>query len=284
MARKKAPEIIDHDEPLAASDQEHITESANAEAQRSQEIMAAYGDNLPYDRNRIIHEAQFFITQSAESMLQLGKRLLVLKEHEPHGEFVDIVEHQFGMDPRIAQKMMQASAKFLSPRLESKAKSISLLGKTKLYDLMLLDDESIESLAEGGTVAGMTMDDIDRMSSRELRQALREARETHQDHDRVITEKNKKIDEQAKQIMRIRREPDEEANQMRADISSLQSMIEHDIRVNMFDGINALREHSDQHDAPGSTAHKEFIESQITMLENAVAYLRENCVQGVEWE
>lgn len=56
---------------------------------------------------------------------------------------------------------------------------------------MVLDNEELDELADGGTVAGLTLDDVDRMSVRELRQALREARETNAAQQRVLADKMK---------------------------------------------------------------------------------------------
>ncbi len=136
-------------------------------------IDATYGDGLPYDRERLVNEARFLLKNSAEAMLEAGKRLIVLKEHEPHGEFLRIVEERLGMARQVAHRMMQASVKFLDPKRPN-VSALSNLGKTKLYELMVLDDEELEELAEGGTVAGVDKDDIERMTSRELRAALRD--------------------------------------------------------------------------------------------------------------
>ncbi len=57
---------------------------------------------------------------------------------------------------------------------------------------MVLDDEELDALADGGTVAGATLDDIDRMTSRELKAALREARETNAAQQQVLAGKDEK--------------------------------------------------------------------------------------------
>lgn len=56
---------------------------------------------------------------------------------------------------------------------------------------MVLDNEELDELADGGTVVNLTLDDVDRMSVRELRQALREARETNAAQQRVLADKTK---------------------------------------------------------------------------------------------
>ena len=57
-------------------------------------------------------------------MLEAGKRLVILKENEPHGDFIDIVESQLSLSKRTAQVMMQASLKYLSPKLDQKRKRL----------------------------------------------------------------------------------------------------------------------------------------------------------------
>jgi hypothetical protein len=281
MARKAAPQVIDHND--IDDENKVVGDSAKEMAALSTTIVNEYGHGVPYSREHYLNKARGHIMRSAEEALELGRCLIVMKEHEPHGDWIEILT-DLELERTFAARTMQAAIKFTANGKSTKNLIDAAKSKSKLFELMVLDNEQIEQLDEGQSVAGITLDDVEKMPVSELRKALREARNSQQDQDRVINEKNKKIDEQAKQIMRIRREPDEEAKQMRADISSLQSMVEHDIRVNLFNGIKALREHADQHDEPGSNAHQEFISSQITLLENAIAFLRENCVQGVEWE
>jgi hypothetical protein len=154
------------------------------------------GYDLPYSQERIVQEARFYMGQSAEAMLEAGKRLVLLKENESHGEFIQIVEERLGIPARTAQQMMQAAVKYLAnPALTAKAQTFALLGKSKLFELMTLDDDSLNELAEGGTIADLKLDDIDRMSVRELKAALREIKETAEATDKVMAAKNKKIDQ-----------------------------------------------------------------------------------------
>ncbi|WP_334473699.1 hypothetical protein [Arsenophonus sp. PmNCSU2021_1] len=127
----------------------------NALAEHQQAIMDKYGEGLPYERERIVHEARFYMAQSAEAMLEAGKRLIILKENEPHGTFMKIVQEQLGLEYRIARKMAQAALKYLSPTLESKVNTFSGLGRSKLYELMLEDDDDLAELAEGRHHCGL---------------------------------------------------------------------------------------------------------------------------------
>ncbi|EIX3650969.1 DUF3102 domain-containing protein [Salmonella enterica] len=193
MARKPTTfQVID---PIDGAVPDNLSVELNEITQHRMEIMEQFGEGLPYERNRIIHEAKFYMAQSAEAMLEAGKRLVILKENEPHGDFIEIVESQLSLPKRTAQIMMQASLKYLSPKLESKAQALALLGKTKLFELMTESDEELTELADGGTIANMTLDDIDRMTTRELRKALRESKEDLAASRQLNNEKSQEINE-----------------------------------------------------------------------------------------
>lgn len=272
MARTKSQTLeLVEDAPLAGD----LNVKLNALTEHRMQVMAQFGDGLPYERDRIVHEARFYMAQSAEAMLEAGKRLIMLKENEPHGEFVEIVREHLGIEPRIAQKMAQAALKFLSPELVSKAKTFSLLGRSKLYELMLEDDEELAQLADGGTVVGLTLDDVDRMSVRELRQSLREARETNTAQQRVLTDKNQKIDDLTTKLDKKSRiqppPPDQEAEKLRKEVSAIAFEAEAAITVRLHTAFSTLQNYCMDHqiDTP-----KDFMTGLICQVESAINSLR----------
>lgn len=285
MTKKKGQEVIVHEETQV--DLEQAIDTAKM-AEHSQQIMAAYGEGLPYDCFRIVHEARFYMSQSAEAMLEAGKRLVILKEHEPHGEFTSIVENQLGMAERTARLMMQAAIKYSSPQLNSKRQALAVLGKTKLFELMTEDDDQLAELVDGGTIAGMNLDDIDRMSTRELRAALREAKEDNSAKSEVIASKSGKIDELQTKLRKIRKiSPDEELLQARKEVAAIQGDIEANIRVQLRSAFNQLQELADH---TGTTDHLDFVTSQLDLLDRALLQVRaelgieRSANSGAEWE
>jgi hypothetical protein len=173
----------------------------------SKDIKAAeelYSDGLPYEIERIENEIRFYQAQAGESLLEMGKRFIRIKAHEDHGRFLKTIEN-VNMTPRSVQYAMAAAIKF------SNTKSISHLGATKMIALSVLDDDNIQKLESGGDIAGLNLDDIDRMSVRELRESLRKEREKvkkekeARKHDRdiqedAIAQKEKKINELDQQL------------------------------------------------------------------------------------
>ncbi|MCU7886475.1 MAG: DUF3102 domain-containing protein, partial [Candidatus Thiodiazotropha sp. (ex Lucinoma annulata)] len=179
-------------------DEAAVRQQATERELQLKQIDSQFGNDLAFDRDRIVSETKFFISVISQSILEIGSRLIRLKEHQPHGEFQTSLE-EIGIHPREARRMMQATAKFAGTKSK-----LASLGKTKLLELMVEDDEELEALAEGGTLAGLTLDEVDRMSTRELRDSLRAAREKwnkeNETHERLLSDKNKKIDELAKQL------------------------------------------------------------------------------------
>lgn len=273
MARQKSqPADLLPDAPLNAG----LNVSLNALAEHRIAIMQQFGDGLPYERDRVVHEARFYMSQSAEAMLEAGKRLVILKENEPHGEFATIVEEQLGLHVRAAQRMMKASLKYLSPKLESKTTTLSLLGKAKLFELVSEDDEDLAELAEGGTVAGLSLDDVDRMSCRELRAALREAREDADAQRRVLADKNDKIDNLSTQLAKKSRiappPPDVEDEQLRKEVTAVAFEAEAIIRGKLYEAFTLLNQH---HSALVQAQPYNFMTGLLCQIDNATTYLRE---------
>ncbi|HFZ8412864.1 TPA: DUF3102 domain-containing protein [Salmonella enterica subsp. enterica serovar Aberdeen] len=272
MGRTKSqPVELVEDAPLT----DGLSVNLNAMSEHRLEIMQQFGDGLPYERDRIVHETRFYMAQSAEAMLEAGKRLVILKENEPHGDFIDIVESQLSLSKRTAQVMMQASLKYLSPKLEPKAQALALLGKTKLFELMTEDDEDLVELADGGTIAGMNLDDIDRMTSRELKAALREARETNAAQQRVLADKNEKIDSLSTKLEKKSRiqppKPDEEVKKLRSEVTALAVEAESAIAVRLSSAFETLCAYCAENmiDTP-----RDFMAGLVCQLESTARSLR----------
>ncbi|ENZ2117794.1 DUF3102 domain-containing protein [Salmonella enterica] len=273
MGRTKS-QPVELMEDAALSDGLNV--NLNAMTEHRLEIMQQFGDGLPYERDRIVHETRFYMAQSAEAMLEAGKRLVILKENEPHGDFTNILENDLGLAPQVARRMMQASVKFLGNGDDQpKRSALSVLGKTKLYELMVLDDEELDALADGGTVAGATLDDIDRMTSRELKAALREARETSAAQQRVLADKNEKIDSLSTKLEKKSRiqppKPDEEVKKLRAEVTALAVEAESAIAVRLSSAFETLCAYCAENmiDTP-----RDFMAGLVCQLESTARSLR----------
>lgn len=191
------------------------------------EVQQIYGDNLPYQRDRVINEAQFFIDQTGKSMLEVGKRLILIKENETVKDFTEIVDTKFNIGKSTAYNLMQATAKFLS--LDTKSfQALGNLGMTKLLDLANQDIEELEALAEGGTVAGLKLDEMDKMTTRELKEALKKARkdlkEVQEDNAAVREVSRKKDEKISKLDEELAKKDQADAKKKRLELEELDSV------------------------------------------------------------
>ncbi|HED2850977.1 TPA: DUF3102 domain-containing protein [Klebsiella oxytoca] len=275
MPRTKSPAAVLVDDMQFAED---LSANQNEMAIRQQQVMAQFGDGLPYERDRIVHEARFYMAQSAEAMLEAGKRLVILKENEPHGDFSLIVTEQLGLAERTARLVMQAAVKYCSPQLEPKRQALAVLGKTKLFELMTEDDEELAALAEGGTVAGMTLDEIDRMTSRELKAALRDAREDADAQRRLLSDKNDKIDDLNKKLQKQSRiappAPDVEAEKLRKEVTAIAFEAEAIITGKLREGFSVLTTYITDNDA--GEYPDAFMAGLLNQLQQSLDKVREN--------
>ena len=146
-----------------------------------------------YNLHITMERARFYQAQAANSLIELGKQLILLKYHEPHGQFVAAVE-DLGLAYRSAAYAMTAAQKF------SNVPTLAHLGASKIKALAVLDDDSIQKLEAGEVIAGLgTLDEVDRMTVKELRTALREEKkkrkEEREAQEAAISQKEKKLNE-----------------------------------------------------------------------------------------
>ena len=164
--------------------------TANELAIHSMEVMDKFSNGEAYNETVWIERGRFAVRQTMEGMFELGRALIIIKEHTPHGR----------LGRRESQRLMNATLRFIDPKMKQVQPKLMTLGKSKLLELLVEDDDTLLELAEGGEVNGNTFDDVDRMTVKELRVALRESRETAEAKDKVIADKNKKVDELAEKL------------------------------------------------------------------------------------
>lgn len=161
-------------------------------------------------------EIRFYQRRSVEAVLELGKRLSILKEMTAHGEFADSLD-RLGIHERMAQRFMLATAKLSNPTSKSLL-SLPGMSQTKLLELVVLDDGEIDSLASGESVFGLKLDDVDCMSVSELRTAIRKAKREQEEEKAAQAEMTRRRDERINAL--------EEENARLTSIPKTPAMIE----------------------------------------------------------
>lgn len=198
---------------------------------------------------------RFFQSRTAEAALEIGKRLLLLKEITPHGEFGATVE-SLGFSPQSARRFMAATLKF-SKRSTSSVLAKAHISQSNLLELMVLDDEELEALDSGDSVNGITLDDIEVMSTRELRQALRETRADADAKDQRITKLSDDLNKAEEKTAKAQRKwkkatPDEQSQELLTQLEQAAAQVRIAIASGSeeagFSGaVITLMQHAEQH-------------------------------------
>lgn len=274
MARTpRKPATLAPEMPLNA---DALKAQQNDASERNTLILQQFGDGLPFDPIRYEDKVRMHLSRSAEEMLAAGRALVVAKEHLPHGEWQSFLG-RVGIDTTLAKRMCQAAVKFSNGALTHHL--IEAAGnKTKLFELLVLDDEDIQELNDGGTVAGLELDDIAGMPASELRKALRDAREEQKAAEQLLSDKNTRLDKLQADLTATRRrikaqKPDEELAQLRSEFAAESMAVEQAIRTTLRDGVAQLR---DAGMTAGETdlAHDTFLAGQLRLIEQALIDLR----------
>lgn len=191
------------EEPLSLPRARDENTSISYRREQYQRIARQFGYELAYDRDRMIDEARHYMGESARAMLESGARLALIRSQEPHGNWIKVCE-QLGLARNTASRMISAASKFANGPTSDHLERIS---GSKLFELLVLDDEDVEVLNQGGEVEGIgDLDDIARMTVRELREALRELRADVATKEKLLEAKNKKLDQLTAQLERKKAE------------------------------------------------------------------------------
>ncbi|MEL3907924.1 MAG: hypothetical protein P1P64_02785 [Treponemataceae bacterium] len=166
-------------------------ETQELEIKQIDELYLPKGES--YNLHIVLERAKFYQAQTATALIELGKQLILLKAHEPHGQFLIAIE-ELGMARRSAYYAITAAQKF------SNLHTCANLGSSKIRALTVLDDDSIKTLEAGGAVPGIgTYDEIEQMTVRELKSALRAEKKKREEEREVqeaaIAQKEQKLNE-----------------------------------------------------------------------------------------
>lgn len=156
-----------------------------------------------YNPAACINRIRGLMSAASQAMLEIGETLILIREHESAQGFADMLE-TVGMERRTALRTMQAARKFRLGLTAPQQAALQDLSRGTLLELLVLDDEDVAELAEGGSVLGLQLDDVATMPTSKLRLELRKARQAQKEAtetaERLLASKNEKIDHLETQV------------------------------------------------------------------------------------
>jgi|GEM_PF-6656764 len=202
--------------------------AAQREADREREVaLAPFTESLPYKRDRLVGECKLLKEQMALTGFELGKRLVAIRENEPHGDWCGIVEDEIGISQSWAWRLMTVAQRFATaPKLRDGIKSVH-----KLLAINVSDREIAEA-EKTGTVLGREIDEIDRMTEKEVRSLARSHNKRFDDAKKQVDDlraKNADLESQVEELKAGPRTDDEInklVNKTQKDITGLFARLE----------------------------------------------------------
>ena len=124
------------------------------------------------DLSVLENSARDAIRRIGMGIFELGGYLLLIKEGSAHGEFAQVLE-RLEINQSSSNKYMAITRRFANSPLTA---NLEKLGVTKMVELLPLDDDQVDDLVEEGQTGELALDDVGRMSVKELRAAVRRER------------------------------------------------------------------------------------------------------------
>lgn len=146
-----------------------------------------YTGRLDSDSLESVCKAKLVAAQ--QSIFEFGASLLLLRESCLHGDWYERLE-RIGVEPRTANRYITIAAKLKGTDVQ---KALQHLGMGKVLELAAFDDGEIQALTDGESVRGLTLDQVEKMSLADLRKQLREATANSEAKERLIADKDAKI-------------------------------------------------------------------------------------------
>jgi hypothetical protein len=182
-------------------------------------------------------EIRFYQHRTVETMLELGKRLLILKEISPHGEFEPRLE-LLGFALSSAYSFMNAAKKAAkSPTAGLLASQVK--DRKAFFELITHDDSTIEALGE--------LDDFDRMSASQLREHARQLTLDKQADEKLLADKSAKIDKLSRHIKKAT--PDSILLELQKEATALMNDALGCVRGQLRQACIALKGHAELYES-----------------------------------
>jgi hypothetical protein len=146
--------------------------------------------------DQLVAQVRHYVQRSVEDMLEIGRAVCCFRElgRGRYGQAIAAV----GLSQPTAYRLAEVALKFLG---HNHRKPLLNLDRSKVYELALLDDSTLDEMATDPA----KLDQVERMSVTELKNALREAKKNLDSKDDLIQsvqEDNSKLRE--KEIARTR--------------------------------------------------------------------------------
>jgi len=192
--KTRSPEVIEA--ATAAVNKKALDDSRNALVQRSSELSVIdlrYAIDGEYDFNKIDAMLPSVMSMSVASALWVGRALILVREHEPHGSYLPFLQ-KHGIHQRTAQRYIGLAKRFGTS--EQRKVMLGRLGVGNALELWGESEETIDAMAsdEDHEVYSLSREEIRKRYDKKDK-AIAKLEQKLEATDHLLADKNKKIDD-----------------------------------------------------------------------------------------
>jgi hypothetical protein len=192
-------------------------EKEQEEELTAQKALELYGDGNPYERLYYMMKAKYSAKNAKQSILDMGRALLIIKAHEKHGGWMQTLKQIEEVDYYSAIRAMRIARRY------GKFGNLPNLTYAKATFLNEFTNEEVEALNDGEEVNGTTREDWENLPVPMLRKKMSDykkqleiAKNRERDLNAVIEEKTRQYQVMEKKF--LDETPEEKARQRLTDI------------------------------------------------------------------
>ena len=130
-------------------------------------------------------EIKFYLGQTAQNIIEVGKRLIQAKSLVNHGHWQNWLQNNFQLSQMTANRFMNVAERFSKINIDVSFKPTQMIALLSLPDAEETEKFIAEKAAEGKAVAEMTI--------KELREEIAEYKKAITDKDKTIAARDKTI-------------------------------------------------------------------------------------------
>lgn len=210
--------------PAAAQRLADTQDQFTLAVQQQNQAVAALAGELNYqgstDPAVLENSAKEALRRVGQAVFEVGGYLLLLKKQCRHGDFVAVLD-RLEVSRFSAAKYMSVTERFANV---STSTHFEKIGFSKMAELTLLDEGQTDALVEQGQTGQLALDDVSRMSVRELRAAVHKERKEAEKH-KARAERQEAVNAELHEEVRlIKRLPaSEEIKRTKQDATTIQA-------------------------------------------------------------
>ena len=159
--------------------------------------LAATAAAEPATLERLTLEVKFYLGQTAQNIIEVGKRLTQAKEMVPHGEWKNWLQDNFNLSMPTARKFIQVYERFGITRINAH------FAPTQMIAMLALPEAETEQFIEVKAAEG---NPVENMTIKTLREEVQQWKSRAEVNANAVTEKEKTVSKMAIDFNNLQRE------------------------------------------------------------------------------